>query len=63
MKPISRFVSAVLMLTLIWALPLLAQESIQYGSISGQVTDSTGALVKGAQVTARQTETNFTVTS
>ncbi|HVZ60062.1 MAG TPA: carboxypeptidase regulatory-like domain-containing protein, partial [Terriglobales bacterium] len=46
-----------------WALPLLAQESIQYGSISGQVTDSTGALVKGAQVTARQTETNFTVTS
>ena len=29
-----------------------------YGSITGTVTDSTGAIVPGATVTATQTETN-----
>jgi len=35
-----------------------AQETINYGSISGRVTDATGAVITGAQVSARQTETN-----
>ena len=36
-----------------------AQETINYASISGRVTDPSGAVVQGAQVTARQTETNL----
>jgi hypothetical protein len=35
-----------------------AQETINHGSISGRVTDPNGAAVAGAQVTARQTQTN-----
>ena len=38
-----------------------AQETINYGSVSGRVTDAQGALVPGAQVSARQTDTNVTV--
>ncbi len=38
----------------------LAQETINYASVSGRVTDPTGAVVPGAQVTARHTETNLT---
>src|SRR5579859_3130610 len=37
-----------------------AQETINTGSISGRVTDPQGALVPGATVTARQTDTNVT---
>ena len=39
-----------------------AQETINNGSISGRVTDATGAVVQDALVTARQTETNLTGT-
>ncbi len=35
-----------------------AQETVNYASVSGRVTDPQGAVVAGAQVTARQTETN-----
>lgn len=35
-----------------------AQESINFGSISGRVTDQTGAVVEGAKVAARAIETN-----
>ncbi len=35
-----------------------AQESIQYGSIGGRVTDATGAVIQGAVVRARQIDTN-----
>ncbi len=38
----------------------LAQETINYSSVSGRVTDPSGAVVEGAQVTARQVETNLT---
>jgi len=37
-----------------------AQESVNNASVSGRVTDATGAVIEGAQVTARQTDTNLT---
>jgi hypothetical protein len=37
----------------------LAQETVNYASVSGRVTDPQGAVVAGAQVLARQTETNI----
>ncbi len=40
-----------------------AQGTINYASVSGQVTDPSGAAVMGAMVTARQTETNLTSTT
>ncbi|HTP32997.1 MAG TPA: carboxypeptidase regulatory-like domain-containing protein [Candidatus Acidoferrales bacterium] len=36
-----------------------AQESIQYGSISGRVEDASGAVIQGAKVTARNGDTNI----
>jgi len=39
-----------------------AQESIQYGSISGRVEDATGAVVQNAKVSSRQKDTNITST-
>ena len=39
---------------------LAAQETINYGTISGRVTDPQGAVVPGAYVSARQTDTNLT---
>ncbi|HZM96968.1 MAG TPA: TonB-dependent receptor [Vicinamibacterales bacterium] len=38
----------------------LAQETINFASVSGRVTDVQGAVIPGAQVSARQTETNIT---
>jgi hypothetical protein len=37
-----------------------AQETINHASVSGRVTDTSGGVVEGAQVTARQTDTNLT---
>jgi hypothetical protein len=37
-----------------------AQETINYASVSGRVMDPQGAVVPGAQVSARQSETNVT---
>ncbi len=41
---------------------VFAQESVNYASIGGRVTDPSGAAVQGAQVTARQPDTNLTAT-
>lgn len=40
-----------------------AQESINYSSVSGRVSDAQGAVVPGATVTARQVATDVTVTA
>jgi Carboxypeptidase regulatory-like domain len=41
----------------------VAQETINYASISGRVTDPSGAVVQSAEVTARQLDTNITNTA
>jgi Carboxypeptidase regulatory-like domain/TonB dependent receptor-like, beta-barrel len=40
------------------AVSAAAQETVNYASLSGRVVDPQGAVVPGAQVSARQTETN-----
>ena len=40
----------------------VAQETVNYASVSGRVTDSSGAVIVGAEVTARQTATSITAT-
>jgi hypothetical protein len=42
---------------------VLAQEAINYASVSGRVTDPQGAVVSGATVTARQTATGVSATA
>ena len=44
--------------TLLSAHGAAAQETINSASIGGRVTDAQGGVIPGAQVTARQTETN-----
>ena len=40
-----------------------AQETVNFASVSGRVTDPSGAVVEGASVTARQIDTNATSTA
>ena len=49
----------LVMCVCISACALSAQETISYGTISGQVSDSQGAVVTGATVTAWQIDTNL----
>jgi outer membrane receptor for Fe3+-dicitrate len=49
---------AAVLLGGILAAPAAAQETISYGTIGGRVTDPQGAVVPGATVVARQTQTN-----
>jgi len=46
-----------------WTHAAVAQETINYASVSGRVTDPSGAVVAATQVTARQTETNLTASA
>jgi len=41
-----------------WAMPAAAQVTVNTASVSGRVLDAQGAVVPGAQVVARQTDTN-----
>ncbi len=41
----------------------LGQQAVALASVSGRVTDQSGAVVTEAQVTARQTQTNITTTT
>jgi len=43
--------------------PARAQETVNYASVAGRVTNASGAAVKGAQVSIRQTETNVVATA
>ena len=56
-----RLLQTVTLLSLgVWC--AAAQESIQYGSISGRVEDASGAVVQGAKVISRQKDTNLVKT-
>lgn len=55
----SLFVSACALLLATYA---PAQETISYASVGGRVTDPAGAVIEGAQVIARQIETNISST-
>jgi hypothetical protein len=48
---------------LFFAVTLSAQESINFSSVSGRVTDPSGAVIENAQVSARQADTNVTSTT
>ena len=51
--------AAIVWAALACARPIAAaQQSVDYASVSGRVMDPQGAVIPGAQVTARQTDTN-----
>ena len=52
------FCSRLMLLSIAVATLAAAQETVNNASVSGRVTDPSGAVVEGARVTARQTETN-----
>jgi hypothetical protein len=54
-------VAACIAVCSLGAVPVAAQETVNFASVSGRVTDTTGAVVAGVRVTARQTETNVSV--
>ena len=61
----ARIVSCVAstLLVVAAAAPVRAQETVNFASVSGRVTDPSGGVVAGAHVDARQTETNVTATT
>ena len=52
--------AALVCAALACAQPAAAQQSVDYASVGGRVTDQQGAVVPGALVSARQTQTNVT---
>jgi hypothetical protein len=52
----------VLCLAGVGSLPAFAQQTVDLASVSGRVMDPSGAVVPGAEVTLRQTQTNLTNT-
>lgn len=53
---------ALAVILIAWAVPLLAQQSIEYATIGGRVADPSGAVMPGVDVTARQIDTNTVTT-
>lgn len=64
MKTILHF-SAIIVVALFSCLPIVAQSQSTTGLIQGNVVDQNGAIIQGATVVVRNTETGFerTVTS
>jgi Carboxypeptidase regulatory-like domain/TonB dependent receptor len=59
-KSFEVFVLLVSFATIAWSPKIvLAQETINYASVSGRITDPSGAVVEGVEMTARQIETNL----
>src|SRR5688572_11437328 len=54
---------ALVLVTAASAATAAAQETVNFASVSGRVTDPQGAVIRGATVTARHTETNVTATA
>ena len=56
-------VLALVSVVLAWAHGAFAQQSVDYASIGGRVTDPSGAVIAGADVSARHTGTNVTAST
>jgi hypothetical protein len=54
---------ALVLVTPAVAATAAAQETVNFASVSGRVTDPQGGVIRGAAVTARHTETNVTATA
>lgn len=54
-----RALLGALFLLLVSSRPTAAQQAVDYASVAGRVTDSSGGVVAGATVLARQVETNL----
>jgi hypothetical protein len=52
--------AALVCVTLACAQPVAAQQSVDFASVSGRITDPQGAVVVGAEISARQVATNVT---
>ena len=61
-RTISTMVAVVLVATAL-AVTAAGQETVNFASVSGRVTDPQGGVIRGATVTARHTETNVTATT
>jgi len=59
MKCICRIIDKFTLVALCAIGVACAQEGVNSASVSGRVTDATGAVIEGAQVTARQIDTNL----
>ena len=56
-------VASILFCVMLWSLTLLAQTTISTGSIQGTVTDPSGAVVGGAQISIRNKATGRVMTT
>ena len=61
-RKISTILAVVFVATAL-AATAAAQETVNFASVSGRVTDPQGGVIPGATVTARHTETNVTATT